>query len=168
MATAKGWPFSKPSGPALGLTVERLSAEFKRLDIRQTLTHQPYRFGFELEQPSQLLIKISSTIAIKKGWHRAGYLAHILTGTPITAPVSSTRRLYFGEQYISFEWTGLAYYLDFWPHTWISDYRLELWAREGIPTISTMANTQNGLLLFQVGESEASHFTFFGESILFP
>ncbi|MEM1253282.1 MAG: hypothetical protein AAGI69_12685 [Cyanobacteria bacterium P01_H01_bin.21] len=169
MATAKGWPFSKPSGPVLGLRVERLSSAFKQLDIRQTLTHQPYRFGVELEQPSQLLIKISSTIAVKKRWYRAGYLAHILRGTPISDPIASTQRVYFGQQYISFEWTGFAYYLEFWPHSWISDYRLELWAREGITTLpTTPISPKTGLLSFQVGESISSQFTFFGESILFP
>ena len=168
MTATKRWPFSKPSGPALGLTVERLSSEFKRLDIRHTLTHQPYRFRFELEQPSQLLIKVSSNIANTKGWYRAGYLAHILQGAPILAPISNVERVYFGQQHIAFPWTGLGYYLEFWPHVWISDYRVEVWAREAVAATTTMTDSQDGLLSFQIGDFNSEPFTFFGESIVFP
>ena len=164
-----GWPFSKPSGVVLGLKVERLDSEFKRLDTKQTLTHQAYRFRFELGQPAQLLIAVSSKIATTKGWHRAGYLAHILQGTPIANPVASVERLYFGQQYLALPWSGLAYYLEFWPHVWISDYRIDIWAREAIaPQISLNSEPQRGVLLFTTDSNTPESFTFFGTPIIFP
>ncbi|MBT9317297.1 hypothetical protein, partial [Leptothoe spongobia] len=66
-------------------------------------------------------------------------------------------------------WTGLGYYLEFWPHTWISNYRIEVWAREAI-TVATTISVPNpdGVLLFQTSNSSPKQFTFFGVSILFP
>ncbi|MBT9316373.1 hypothetical protein [Leptothoe spongobia] len=167
--SAKRWPFSKPTGVVLSLRVERLNTEFRQLDIKHTLTHQAHRFRFELTQPSQLLVQVSSTIAQAKGWHRAGYLAHILREAPIANPIADVERLYFGQQYLSIPWTGLGYYLEFWPHTWISNYRIEVWARES-STLETTVSVQNqiGLLLFQTGDNSPEPFTFFGVSILFP
>ena len=164
------WPFSKPSGAVLGLRGERLTTEFRQLAIRHTLTHQAHRFRFELKQPSQLLITVSSTIATTRGWHRAGYLAHILYRAPITNPIADVERLYIGQQYIAFPWTGLGYFLEFWPHVWISDYRIEVWGREVPDTVTTTTvqiEEQAGLLLF--GTSQGSEpFMFFGIPILFP
>lgn len=167
--SAKRWPFSKPTGAVLGLRIERLSTEFRRLDIKQTLTHQAHRFRFELVQPTQLLVQMSSNIAHTKGWHRAGYLAHILRGAPIANPIAGVERIYVGQQYVSFPWTGLGYYLEFWPHTWISDYQIELWARETgeFGTLISMQN-RSGLLLFQTSDNSPEPFTFFGVSIRFP
>mgnify|MGYP001795436299 CR=1 FL=1 len=166
---AKHWPFSKPSGAVLGLRVERLDSAFKRLDSQHTLTHQAYRFRFVLEQPAQLLITVSSRIANAKGWHRAGYLAHILRGAPIPAPVADVERLYMGQQYIAIPWSGLGYYLEFWPHTWIADYRIELWAREAVaPQTAAPIQNQNSLLLFRTSTGSPEPFTFFGVPINFP
>ncbi|NEQ50328.1 MAG: hypothetical protein F6K11_09380 [Leptolyngbya sp. SIO3F4] len=164
-----GWPFTRPTGAVLGLRVERLTSEFRRLDIKHTLTHKAYRFPIELHQSSQLLVKVSSTIANAKGWHRAGYLANTLLNAPITSPIADVKRLYFGQQYLSLSWTGLGYYLEFWPHFWISDYRIELWAREAITSDAPIIlPSQDGLLLFQTNDDSPTPFTFFGVSILFP
>lgn len=166
---AKSWPVSKPPNAILGLTVERLNAEFQQLELKRTLSHQAHRFQFELEQPSQLLVKVTSTIAATRGWHRAGYLAHILRGTPISDPVADVQRLYFGQQYIAFPWTGLGYCLEFWPHVWISDYQIEVWARETpAPAATTQIEQATGLLLFGTGQENPAPFTFFGVPILFP
>ena len=153
----------------MGLSVERLDTTFKRLDLKHTLSHQAHRFRFELDQPAQLLVKIDSTIAQRKGWYRAGYLATILRGTPIANPVADVERLYFGQQSLSIVWTGQSYYLEFWPHLWILDYRIEIWARGAI-TVALIINQPNptGLLLFQTGDARLEPFTFFGVPILFP
>lgn len=169
MAIAKRWPFSKPTGAVLGLTVERLNHEFKRLEIKHTLSHQAHRFRFELEQPSQLLVQVTSTIAAAKGWHRAGYLACVLRKAPIAEPVADVERIYFGQHYLSFPWTGLGYFLEFWPHVWISDYQIEVWARETPETTTTVQIKQEpGLLLFGTGQTSSVPFTFFGTPIIFP
>lgn len=167
---AKRWPFSKPTGAVLGLRMERLTPEFRRLAIKHTLTHQAHRFGIEVEQPSQLLVKVSSTVANTKGWHRAGYLAQLLRLVPISEPIAAVERVYFGQQYLALPWTGLGYYLEFWPHPWISDYRIELWAREASTAIAPPLNisTDEGLLLFQTHGSSPQPFTFFGVPIVFP
>ncbi len=167
---AKRWPFSKPTGAVLGLRVERLTSEFRQLESKHTLSHQAHRFRFELEQPSQLLITVSSNIATTKGWYRAGYLAHVLRGAPVSNPIADVERLYFGQQYIAFPWTGLGYFLEFWPHVWISDYRIEVWAREvsDAGTTTVQIEDQAGLLLFGSGQGSPTPFTFFGVPILFP
>ena len=153
----------------LGLRHERLGAEFKRLERKHTRTHQAHRFRFELAQPAQLLVQVSSTVADTRGWHRAGYLAHLLRGTPIAEPIADVQRLYFGQQYRVFPWTGLSYYLEFWPHRWISDYRIEVWAREAISTTHSLTlASEERLLLFQTGDSGSIPFTFYGVPILFP
>ena len=164
------WPFSKPSGAVVGLSVERLSTNFKRLELKHTLTHQAHRFRFELDQSAQLLVKVDSTIAQRKDWYRAGYLATLLRGTPITNPVASVERLYFGQQSLSIVWTGQGYYLEFWPHLWRSDYRIEIWARESLiaGTQTQYAATQDGLLLFQTQDGHPDIFTFLGVPIRFP
>lgn len=153
----------------LGLRSERLSAEYRRLERKHTRTHQAHRFRFELAQPAQLLIQVSSTVADTHRWHRAGYLAHLLRGAPMAAPIADVKRLYFGQQYRAFPWTGLSYYLEFWPHRWISDYQIEVWAREALstPPSFTLASEER-LLLFQTGDSLSIPFTFYGEPILFP
>ena len=163
------WPFSKPPGAVLGLRTERLTSVFRRLETKHTLSHQAHRFRFELQQPSQLLIKVSSNVATAKGWHRAGYLAHRLRGTPVTSPVADVEPVYFDPQYISFPWSGLAYYLEFWPHVWISDYRIDLWARETI-TPQTIVNSepQAGVVWFDLDSSGPEPFIFFGTPIIFP
>ena len=166
---AKGWPFSKPTGVVLGLRRERLSTKFKRLERKHTLTHQAHRFRFELAQPAQFLVQVSSTVADTHRWHRAGYLAHLLRGAPIAEPIADVKRLYFGQQYRVFSWTGLSYYLEFWPHRWISDYRIEVWAREALSTThSLILASEERLLLFQTGDSLSIPFTFYGVPILFP
>ena len=166
---SRRWPFSRPSGAVLGLRVERLNTEFKRLEIKQPLSHQAHRFRFELTQPSQLLITIESKAAKAKGWHRAGYLAHILRGTPVLNPVADVERLYFGPQYLTVPWSGLGYYLEFWPHLWIPDYRVDVWAREAILRQTTFSiENQAGLLLFGTRNDRPEPFTFFGTPIIFP
>ena len=153
----------------VGLSVEHLDTNFKRLALKHTLTHQAHRFRFELDQPAQLLVKVDSTIAQRKGRYRAGYLATVLRGTPITNPVANVERLYFGQQSLSSPWTGHGYYLEFWPHLWISDYRIELWASEVISTVPVVNQPDpTGLLLFQTGNAHLEPFTFLGTPILFP
>ncbi|MDV3350746.1 hypothetical protein QGP82_18705 [Leptothoe sp. LEGE 181152] len=166
---SKGWPFTKPVGVAIGLSLARLTDQYRRLESKSLLSHKGYRFSFRLNQSADVLVKITSVIANQKGWHRAGYLANLLTGGPIRESVQAVERLYFGQQHVSIAYTGLEHYLEFWPHVWITDYRIELWAK-AVLTAVVIPETGNegGLLLFNTGEGLTEEFTFFGDLIVFP
>lgn len=168
--SANRWPFSKPGGIALGLSLRSLTDQYQQLEIKSLLSHQGHRFSFRLNQPADVLVKITSSIAHQKGWYRAGYLANLLTGGPIAEPVRAVERLYFGQQHLSIPYTGLDHYFEFWPHVWITDYRIELWAKKALTAIVIPAAGDDGsLLLFNTGdELPTEAFTFFGDWIVFP
>ncbi|MEO0348965.1 MAG: hypothetical protein AAF282_02820 [Cyanobacteria bacterium P01_A01_bin.15] len=169
MARRRGWPVSKPGGLPTGFRVERLTTIFKRLEVKQQRSNRGIRLGIELGQPAQLLIQLSSTIAQTNGWYRAGFLAQIMRGAPIPDPIQSVHRVYFDEQHILLPWQGLSFYLEVWPHIWITDYRLELWGRIA-PVASTAVTIPNEprLVLFGTEANTAQSLTVLGVSILFP
>ena len=166
------WPFSKPVGLAAGLSSRELNDQYRQLEIKTVLTHKGHRFGFRLAQSADVLVQISSSIASSNNWHRAGYLASLLFNAPIAEPVQEVERIYFGQQHLSISYTGLDHYFEFWPHLWITDYRIELWAKEALPVVSiTLPNSEDnkGLLFFNIGQGlPTEEFTFFGELINFP
>lgn len=167
----RNWPFSKPVGLPVGLTLQELNDQYVRLDFKWVASHKGHRFGFRLNQPVDLLVKITSTLATQKGWYRAGYLANIITGAPISEPVQDVERIYFGQQHLSIPYTGLDHYFEFWPHLWIADYRIELWAKQALSAGVVIPEPEpaTGLLLFNTGEGlPTEEFTFFGALINFP
>lgn len=84
-------------------------------------------------------------------------------------PVQNVERLYFGQQHLSIPYTGLEHYFEFWPHVWITDYRIELWAKAVLTTVViSETGDEGGLLLFNTGEGLTEEFTFFGDLIVFP
>ena len=168
--SSKRWPVNKPIGPVRGLQTKRLSFNFQRLERTYSSANKGYRFLFELEQPSELLVKFSSKIAESKGWNRAGYLTSILTGTPLPDPIASVKRIYVGQQYVRFLWADQGYRFEFWPHIWITEYTFEIW---DIVTAETFQATTTisviyGLLLFGLDRDTPEPFTFYGVPILFP
>lgn len=167
----QNWPFTKPVGLPVGLILQELTDQYVRLEFKSVLTHKGHRFGFRLNQPVDVLVKVTSTIATQKGWYRAGYLANLLTGAPMSEPVRDVERLYFGQQHLAIPYTGLSHYFEFWPHLWITDYTIELWAKQALVTsvVIPAPEPESGLLFFGVGDGlPTEEFTFFGELIVFP
>ncbi|MFG6101668.1 hypothetical protein U2F10_05410 [Leptothoe sp. EHU-05/26/07-4] len=158
-------------GIAFELSLQVLTDQYQRLEIKSLLSHKGYRFAFKLNQSADVLVKVTSVIANQKGWHRAGYLANLLTGGPIREPIQAVERLYFGQQHISIAYTGLEHYLEFWPHVWITDYRIELWAKQQqhIELNPIVPRFDGGVLFFGVGSGLPDRaFTFNGDLIHFP
>lgn len=165
------WPFTKPVGLALSLFPQTLTDTYRQLGVRSAVSPEGYRFSFRLQHSADILINISSEVANQKGWHRAGYLATVQTGAPIDAPVQSVDTLYFGQQYLSFVWTGLDGYFEFWPHLWITDYQIEIWAKNKVAIAVVLSNpdaTAGNLLFFDTETGTTEAFTFFGDLINFP
>ena len=168
--SSKRWPVNKPIGPVRGLQTKRLSFNFQRLERTYSSANNGYRFLFELDQPSELLVMLSAKIAAANGGNRAGYLTSILTGTPVPDPIASVKRIYVGQQYVRFLWAEQGYRFEFWPHIWITDYTLEIWARAAATTVQTTTtiSENDGVLLFGLDRNTPEPFTFYGVPILFP
>ena len=163
------WPFTKPEGFPVALLPQTLTEQYRELEAVQVLDHQAHRFGFSLSEPADLLIAVSSTIADVRNWHRAGYLAGLLLNAPVPDPIKQVERLYFGSQYVSVPYTGLPYYVEFWPHYWITDYRISVWAKIASNiTIPVAPENETGIIWFGNGNGNSNEFTFFGDLIRFP
>ena len=164
---SKGWPFTKPVGIITGLLQQAVNDQYRRLETKIVLSHQGHRFRFTLNQPVDVLVTVSSKGAQRHGWYRAGYLANVLTGTPIPDPIQAVERLYFGEQHLTAPYTGAAHYFEFWPHIWITDYTIEIWAKQQHQHIEVdpiIPGFDGGLLFFGVGSGlPVREFTFNGE-----
>lgn len=167
---ASRWPFTKPGGLPIGLLPQQLTDQYQELEVTQVFQHQGHRFNFSLSEPADVLVSVSSQVADNRGWHRAGYLANMLTNAPMLDPVQQVERLYFGQQHLSVPYTGLPHYFEFWPHWWITDYRISLWAKRPVATTVDPPdpNEETGVIRFGVGNGSTEEFTFFGELIRFP
>ena len=127
---ARGWPFVKPEGVPLRLFPQALSDQYRQLEVKRVTSNEGCRFNFCLTQSADVLVQITSEAASQKQWHRAGYLAAVLTGGPIADPIQTVERVFFGQQHLAIVHTGLDYYFEFWPHLWITDFQVELWAKQ--------------------------------------
>ncbi len=162
-------PVLYPSSYFGVFTSTLLSDTFERLTTYYTNAARGKLFTFELSLSASVLVKISSRIGADRGWKRAGYFVQSLRGTPIASPRKQVERVYLDNQYFSFTGDGFSYYFEFWPHTWLTDYQIEIWAKQ-LPDVFSDANEQEtGLILFGVGDSlPTEEFTFFGDLIVFP
>ncbi len=93
------------------------------------------RIPLRFEVPIQILIRVSSRIGARRGWNRAGYLAQIIDLLP-GDPKGQISRLYFDDKFLSLNGNGNPFWLEFWAHSWLTDYRIELWAKlDPLPSV---------------------------------
>ena len=116
-----------------------LTADMAQVEDFYTDIPMGYRVPRLFEQAARVLVKVSSDIGAQKGWRRAGSLAQVLVGLPIGDAKKAVQRLYLDEGFMELDGRGYAYYLEFWPVCWLTDYHLEIWVQRALAITITPA-----------------------------
>lgn len=122
----------KPGPLRLPPPAPTLGASFSLIHTFRTFKAQGHRAPFlfpSLSGPIDVIFVMKSDAARRSGWIRAGIFAQVLDVGSID-PVARTERAFFGENFYRFESLDQSFFLDFWAYRWISDYQLQIHARQ--------------------------------------
>lgn len=110
------------------LQAATLTADMEKLEDYRTFSHIARRVPLSFDKPAILTVRVSSSVGSRNGWLRSGCLAQCLDSLP-SDPKKAVQRLYLDTAVFEFEGFDYPYYFEFWPYRWLTDYRLELWAK---------------------------------------
>lgn len=106
-----------------------LTADLKKIENYRTLQNRARRIPLFFSGPCVIVARVTSSTGTLNGWIRAGSLAQCLYSLP-GKPKKAVNKLYLDSGVFQFDSLDFPYYLEFWPYRWLSDYQLELWAKE--------------------------------------
>lgn len=121
-------PLVYPGNRVAPLRSVVLSERFTQIYDQRSYAALGRRVPVSFDSDIQLLIKITSRIAEARGWIRAGIVAQVYD-LSVEKPKGIVERVYVDKRLFVVNSNDASFYLEFWPHVWLSDYRLELWAR---------------------------------------